>query len=637
MKFRAFIGLALFLLFVTSTTQATTTKTSVEQLIAQASKLHLSQHAVWQKLLHYKKSYLSYRQSYSEINDKSFFISSMGSTDPTVELEATIQAFFLPVAGIDINEHAQCKFPARFIWLKKELNINNALIKNIHCPKYYEWTQNNTIESVSIVYASGYLGNPASYYGHLLLKLNSNNPKLSTKLLAPSISYGAAVPPNENPFIYMFKGVLGGYDGSFSHTDYYFHSHNYGELELRNLWEYSLNLNPDEVDFIVAHAWELEGRRFTYYFFRKNCAYRLAELLEIINGVNIIPANPFYVLPRALLQNITDSDNDRQESLVHEIAYRPSRQARFYEKFNHLTSNERNEVVTALNDSSGEESSNYSSLTTGSKINVKDTLIDYYQFAKVSDILPKEIANNLHRKVIKERFLLPINKNISADTSKKAPHNGRKSSYVNVSPAYNDSLGSGVSLLIRPAYYDALDASSGHVADSALSMGELKLFITDNDISIRHIDFLKIESISSSYSDVPDDKGESWKIKFGIRQKDLACSGCLMPYLEGDYGITTRLTPNILVGAYAGGGIQDNRKGSGKAYLKASFITHLKLTDSLNMRLRVEAPRQLFGAKHQSNYYLVEARQRLSVNTDLRFMYEKDNAEEYSISFGYYF
>ena len=60
-------------------------------------------------------------------------------------------------------------------------------------------------------------------------------------------------------------------------------------------------LSQDEVDFIMAHAWEVLGREYVYYFFRRNCAYRMAEVVEIIDGIKIIPPRRPWTVPQSLV------------------------------------------------------------------------------------------------------------------------------------------------------------------------------------------------------------------------------------------------------------------------------------------------------------------------------------------------
>ncbi|HIF17902.1 MAG TPA: DUF4105 domain-containing protein [Cycloclasticus sp.] len=608
----------------------------VNQIIQLAKELRLSKHPSWIKLMHYEQSAGGSSSFVSAIHDESFFNSKDGAFNSSAELEATIKALQKPLAGMLVDDHPQCKFPARLLLLKRLLgNATNNILK-ISCPKYDKWTLNNSIKSISIVYASGFLGNPASYYGHVLLKLNSNRSNGDARLFDPSVNYGAIIPPNEDPITYIAKGIFGGYDGGFTQTDYYFHNRNYGELELRDIWEYEINLEQWEVDFIVAHAWEVLRKRYTYYFFRKNCAYRLAELLEIVDGVSVIPSNPFFMLPRALLQNMYGS-HIHQKPLISSVDYRPSRQSRFYKKFNLLNSSERSEIRRIIESGKGFEGEMNSALTINSKVKVVDTVFDYYQFAKFTEIMSEDDADNLHQKALVQRFKLPPRSKGTDKSSIDLPHKGRKSSYARLGVTYNESLGNGYSILIRPAYYDVLDAASGQVKDSALTMGEVGLFAQSGALRINHVDILKIESVNTASTGLPGDKSKAWKIKLGVQRQNLTCLGCLTPRLEGDYGYALSLNPRVLVSAYLGGGVQGSRKGSGNMFIRASAFSHIRFTDKLNMRVGIELPKQIDGSDGHENRYLLEARQQLGVNSDLRFSYEKNKSRQYGVNLGFYF
>jgi len=607
-----------------------------DALVERSQNLKLSEHPVWHKLVHYEETSFELHKYGSAIQDGDFFNARDGSTNPESELEATIRGLMKPLENIDADNHTQCKFPARFSWLKKTLNISPAAIPLVECSAFHEWTLHDSIKSVSIVYASGFLGNPASYYGHILLKLNSEDSNGNARLFDPSVNFGAIVPPDEDALTYMIKGIFGGYDGGFSQVDYYFHNHNYGELELRNLWEYEINLTQSEVDFVVAHAWEVLRKPYTYYFFRQNCAYRLAEILEVVDGVSIVPSNPLFTLPRALLQNMVGS-KIRGKPLVRDVKFRPSREARFYDKFDALNELEKKEINSILDGSNQLGSTQYNGLSTQSKSKVVDALIDYYQFGKVAELLSEEDADESYHAMIKERFRLPLSDSKKSRSVISPPHSGRKSSQIRFGLSFNESLGDGSSLFLRPAYYDVLDATSGQVKNSALSMGELKLFLKPESVHISYLDILKIESINSVYSKPSVDTGSAWNIKLGISQKNLSCLNCLVARFEGDYGYTKNINRNVLMGIYGGGGVQDNQEGSGNAFIRASIFSHVQINDGLNMKLHFELPKQIDGSDGMSSNYILETRQSLGVNTDLRFVYEKNKATQYSVYMGYYF
>ena len=611
-------------------------KHNAKYYIQKSRDLQLSKDIIWQKLLHYELAADFNQQLQSAIQSSDFFLSENGRTSLSDELEETLYALFLVTNGTD-EKHAQCKFPARLQWLKKKLSILDGDLPKLECQNFNDWTFGNSVQSISMVYASGFLGNPATFYGHTLLKLNSGIKTNKTKLMDQSINYGIISPPDANAVSYILKSLVGGYEGRLDATSYSVHTRNYAEHELRDLWEYELNLNQDETDFIAKHLWELIGKRYTYYFFRKNCAYRLAEILEIVEGVETLPSNPVYILPRAILQKMSRSFH-HGKPLIRSKIYHPSRQSRLYTKFSALTSTEQKNVRHIVSSVNNFNSESYKSLALDSKKNVSNTLLDYYKFTEKSEFLPIDVSNKLYDKSLIERFKLgPKLKNISPLKEFLAPDQGRRSSQIRLGILHNNKLGDGASIHVRPAYYDVLDADSGHAKDSALAMGELKMVLIDNSIKIRQLDIVKIKSVNPNVTSLPGDNGKAWKFKLSLRQQNLECLDCLALRVESDYGYTTRPSKNFLIGVFAGAGIQDNRNNSGNIFAKASFFSHIRISNSTNMRLLAELPEQLDGSGGGENHFLLEMRQVLSKNIDMRFLLEKNYTNEISIALGYYF
>ena len=127
--------------------------------------------STWLQLGHYEPS-LSTRSGWlSAIHPGDFFLDPDGAADPLAELQVTVRALNEP-AGTDPNQHAQCRFPARLAWLKRRLGDAGAFRTDVTCPAFAAWTRSEGVSSISVVFATGFLGNPASYYGHTLLKFN---------------------------------------------------------------------------------------------------------------------------------------------------------------------------------------------------------------------------------------------------------------------------------------------------------------------------------------------------------------------------------------------------------------------------------------------------------------------------------
>lgn len=602
-------------------------------LLDRTLELKLSSNPTWHKLLSYEQSFNGSVQS--TVQQRDYFIFDEGKTNSKAELEATLRAFFLPITK-DVNNHAVCRFPARFLWLKKQLKLSEKRLPVIDCLDFKKWTIGHSIQSVSIVFASGYMGNPGSYYGHVLLKLNSGESTNKSYLLDQTVNYGVIVPDTDDPFSYMVKGVFGGYEGGFSQISYDFHNKNYGEIELRDMWEYELSLSQYEVNFVVAHAWEVLGKTHTYFFFKENCVTRLAELLEVVDGVNVVPENPIFVLPQALIKKLAVSRRNG-EALIRAIKFHPSRQTKLYVKYSSLSNVQRNFVHNIVLNIEGLESPSFMSLDTVSQKAILATLLDYFEYAKSIDE-SGDVKRKIYRqKVLSKRFQLTPGEHSIEIKKNYPPHAGREASYIQIGLVSNQKQGEGFVFKLRPTYYDSLDADSGFPADSSLSMGALSLQSFSGEVRVREFNVVRIESVNSALTGLPGDDGSSWKFALGLVQQNLSCSYCLTARLEADYGWTVRPSQKLLMGAYIGGIVQDNREGSGNVLLKSTVFMNATLSEKTNARILIEIPKQVGGSKGVGNGIEFEVRYRLGLNSDMRFLYQKQKTTEYSLGLGYYF
>lgn len=619
--------LAVILVFCFSTLSYADTSSLLST--AEAKELHKQQ--TWIKLIHYEQ--VAKNSVESAIFSEEFFLSPNGRTNPKAELQATIRAFMKPGDG---DDHAQCKFRARYLWLNAQLPSMAKSLPAVECPTYKQWTFDRDIESVSVVLATGYLGNPASYYGHTLLKFNRSEKTTQTNLLDSSVNYGAIIPDNENMLVYIAKGVSGGYEAGFTHIQYYHHNHKYGELELRDLWEYELNLTPEQRELIVAHTWELLGKKYTYYFFRKNCAYRMTEVLELIDGVNIIPKNRPWTVPQTIMQNLADASLG-DKPLVSNIIYHPSRQSRFYDKFTQLSPVEKSLVNEAVSDIKSLEDKTFKQQADQKKKRVVETLLDYYQFYEISQTKNDRAISNDYRKVLNKRYTLSSGKADFTFTPKPDPASGRRPSRVSAAYAYNSELEqSGAILTLRPAYYDVLDSNNNHVLNSKLRMGELTLAAFGDDVYIQTLDIVSIESVNSAVSGLPGDNGQAWKLRGGFDQQRLGCDDCLVAKFEADIGKSLQVFNQQLIGGYLGGAFQNKRNDYGIGFVRASAFANLYFAEETRARIYFERRLPVEADTKAKTVVNVEARYAIEDQWDIRFQYDFNETDQFSLSVGYY-
>ncbi len=599
--------------------------------------LQLSENKTWKKLLHYTNSHSSSSNTKSTITSQNFFLDPKGSTNSYAELTATLKGIYEPIDQSS-DQHPQCLFPARYLWLDKQLSLNSLSSPppKINCEAFNQWALNGTTESISVIFATGYLGNPASYYGHTLLKMNSSNQNYSSNLLDISINYGAIVPENEDPVSYVIKGIVGGYDAGFSHIKYHFHTHNYGENELRDLWEYKLNLTQEEVDFVLAHTWEVLGKKYTYYFMNKNCAYRMAELLEIIDGVKITSEEAPWFLPQTVIQRISKIDRN-SKPLLADVIYHPSRQSRFYEKYQSLTSNQREHVEKIIMDIDFLKTAKFSNEPIESKHLILDTLLDYYQYLSVGDQSEDSQYMKNYKLILRHRFTLPPGLSKIDKLAAQAPHQGRSPSLLQLSTIDNNILGSGLSLNIRPAYYDSLDSNDSHVKYADLTMASFELAFIDDNLKLRNLDLIKINSLNTKATGLPEDDNSAWRLKVGVNTKNLACkNNCLVANIQADKGYTFSPYKGLLLAGYLGGGLQDNRTDNGNSFAKASGFAILDIHKNIRSILEFEQRHHFENENQTTDIFRFSTRYKIKQNLDIRATYHKNNAEEVNISLGFY-
>jgi hypothetical protein len=244
----------------------------------------------WGVLLHYQDGWLSNR---SLIDSPAFFLSPDGKKDKRAEMEATIRAVFSEDWSLGDN-HSQCLFPARTAWLSEKLAVVNENLKKAVCEYFDNTTAVIAPARLTIILPFYSRGEPATAFGHTLLRLEKKN---SAPLLGYSVTYAASGYENSTVAGYIIKGLLGGYDGKYTVQPFSQSINEYTAIEERDLWEYETNFTEEEVWRLYLHVWELSSATADYYFLDENCAFNLLFILEAGRyGLKLRP-NYLFFLP----------------------------------------------------------------------------------------------------------------------------------------------------------------------------------------------------------------------------------------------------------------------------------------------------------------------------------------------------
>jgi len=592
----------------------------LQSLLTQAEQQKLSQHPYWLALLHYPKQKKFSTQTSSQIKSKEFFLSPQGNHKPKLELAATLRAFFTPVE--EKITDPRCRFIARYHWLKKQLTWPEE--KEISCAKFDDFNQQGNINSISLIFATGYLSNPASFYGHVLLKLNNqHNSKYQVELLDQSINYGAIVPKNENSLIYVLKGLFGGYDAAFSHDVFYRQNHIYIENELRDLWEYQLNLNQDQVNQLIHHAWELMGAKFQYYFLNKNCAYAMADLLELVVDAPLKSNSPIWALPIDLFNNLTNNTT-KNSSLVSEIRYLPSRQNQFYHHFHQLHAQQKTELQNIVNDPYF-SLSNLSKLSESSQIKIINALLDYYAFRQLDDN-DRKMAKERKQRLLIHRIQLQSDTPENSKTSTaQPPTSGPLPLMLRVGIQQQKQQAANLLLTTRLSYYDLLNLEAGRLPHTQLTTLELQLILQEEQIRFKQLDFFKIQNLNVSQSGLEKEGGVAWKVHFFADKDHNEQPNNISFNLQLGIGKALQLTRHTLIYAMSDAILSDRPQERLQIRPYAALLT--SLTPFWKSHLILGQTYSLNEQKTPINQWQWQNRFGNSRHWDLRLNYQQQQSE----------
>ena len=420
----------------------------------------------------YFKKLLHYKGSSSEIDSTNFFISKNGKYDLKEELFETIDAL---KSG---EKDVLCRFPLRVSWLEKTIPNLKEQIKYYECKELNKYKKELEAKHITLVFPSSHINSPASMYGHTFLQLSS---KKDAPLLSNALNY-AAKTNEKNGLVFAFKGVFGGYEGQYSILPYYEKLKTYNNIEQRDVWEYDLNFNQEEIDVLVLHAWELKDSYADYFFFKENCSYALLWLLEIARpSLELTDNFTFKAIPLDTIKLV------EKNGLISGSNYRYSN----LKKMKYIL-NEKIENKDFIDDYINKNLPLNDNLSTDDKISYLDFKIAYTQYLRSEKGTKKDEYVKNYLNILKQRsqYNKPSFFDVQTPTNPLQSHgSARASLYYDT----NDS----VNFTIKPAYHNIYDLEDGYLQGAYIDFFEFSLQKKkDEDIKVDKITLLKIESFS---------------------------------------------------------------------------------------------------------------------------------------------
>ena len=428
----------------------------------------LGNHPQWLRLLHFHKKQ-------STIDTKGFFLAPDGKTNPQSELIADLTAFFK-------GEHL-CDFPARRTFLTKELGIGANEMKTPECADYSALKKAVNADNFTLIYTTAFMGNPASFFGHTLMRLDSRE---NPALLAHALNYGA-VTGKDSGFFYAVKGVFGGYPGIFSLYPYYDTVNLYNNMENRDIWEYRLNLTDEQASFLIDHIWELGRQSADYYFFSENCSYMILETLNVVFPEQDWTQNlPPFTIPADTVRLLM-----KQKGVIKKAVYRPSRQTKIKAAYASLSKPERKALLKLKDDPAAD----LTELSAPRRAAVYETAYEYLQYRYIEGKVPLSTLREQSVALLKARNALPVDNLVpKPETPAVRPDEAHDSSAFSVS--FGRNLGKNFTELeLKPALHTVLDNSAGYLPFSGIDYFKAALRVdADGKPSLHRFEFLNLES-----------------------------------------------------------------------------------------------------------------------------------------------
>jgi len=369
--------------------------------------------------------------------------------------------------------------------------------------------------SVSLVFASYFMNNPASTYGHTFLRLNAKSHTSNERLLDYAVNFAADL-ESDNGFLFAFKGLAGGYHGRFSTFPYYMKVQQYNNLESRDLWEYNLKASPAQLDRLLEHLWELGSTRFPYFFFNKNCSYYLLPVLDVMDP-SLSSSSPFVfkAIPMDTVRRVIQAPG-----MLESVSYRPSQATKMIAARNRLFPEEIRLAERTAADPSRIPAADLSVFMPERRAMLLDSAYDLFRYRVgfKRDQPPSTQEKEKELLLLRNQVGAVSPSLVLSSSSVASPDQGHKTGRADLAYGFsNRSHFEEISL--RPALHDQDDPTPGYLPGSQLEMFHLKLRY-DNDRKTAYVqDFSLVDLISIT----PWDRWihpPSWKVKTGLAVAD---------------------------------------------------------------------------------------------------------------------
>lgn len=400
----------------------------------------------WLAVGHYQPAGKGYK---STIDSPNFFLAEKGKFNPEDELEATIALFQ------SNDDETKCLFPSRYKLLTKAGLIDYEFPR---CAEYEQFYDDLRPSGVTLLFTDAYMNNPSSLFGHTLLRIDTA--RKGTQLLAHGANYGAFTAGQENSVLFAIYGLTGGYYGGFTVKPYYDIINTYNNIENRDIWELQLDLTPEELDFFVAHLWEIGQTQSRYYFFTRNCSYMLMETLDAVRPeLRLAKQFPVQTIPLDTIKAVY-----RTPGLVKNVNYRPSRQNKIRHRYRLMGEAER----TAFHNATENMNYQMAGLSESEKTDVAETAYQFIQYQYMAKKLQLADYRRQSFAALRARNALSAPGNIEELMAGREPFKAHESMRATVGAGFRNGEAF-QEISYRPAYHSLTDDNYGFLRGAEIN------------------------------------------------------------------------------------------------------------------------------------------------------------------------
>lgn len=456
-------------------------------LASESNWIELADSVQWLKLGHYQKNIWGKGHT-SQVDDHNFFLATDGKTNPESELKATLKALRQSDSSGDLQIY--CRFPARAVWLHKKLPQTIPSFNLEKCEELQEWRARVNAHSISLIFPASYINSPSSMFGHTLLRIDPPKGSGANDLLSWALNYGANADVDDGALSYAYRGLTGGYFGTYSIVPYFEKVKEYNDIDNRDIFEYQLNLNSEELRLLLLHAWELKGIKFQYYYFDENCAYQLLTLLEV--------ARPNSQLTDKFVFRAIPADTVRvidQAGFIEGAVIRPSAKSEFNAYSALLSAQEHRWVKMLVNDfPSGMEA--IRNLEPERQFSLLKQAYRYSRLLAVEENKNDQVKKSSYQ-ILSAISVLPTHKDATPKIQLSRTEKGHYSQRWGAAGFYNTSAPkqSGMLLSWRPAYHDWLDPIEGYALGANIEFLDTEIYLDESTAELHRISIAQVQAL----------------------------------------------------------------------------------------------------------------------------------------------